>query len=72
VTFSRVEWERRRAADRDLDRRLGRLGFKPSSGFHADTCALGVAAGANCTCREVVARESRRRRPHRRGGLLTR
>jgi hypothetical protein len=70
MSLSLAEWRARRAADRALDRRLGRLGYKPSSGYHAKACPIGLWAGAPCTCREIVARESRRR--SRRGGLLTR
>jgi hypothetical protein len=66
-----VEWRTRREADKALDERLGMLGFKPSSGYHAPKCTIGLWANAPCTCREAVAREARRRRS-RRGGLLTR
>jgi hypothetical protein len=79
VSLSRDEWEPRDPAldkwsprrDPDLDRRLGRLGYLPSSGYHAPGCAVGSFPKAPCTCDRIVARESRRRRS-RRGGLLAR
>jgi hypothetical protein len=64
------KWARPR--DLGLDRRLGRLGFLPKSGYHAAGCLVGIVPKAPCTCARVVARESRRRRRPRGGGLLTR
>jgi hypothetical protein len=79
VSVLRDEWEERDARldtwavprDRSLDRRLGRLGYLPSSGYHVDGCAVGVVPGAPCNCRQVVARQARRRRGSR-AGLLSR
>jgi hypothetical protein len=66
------QWRTRREADKALDERLGRLGFKPSSGYHAEGCTIGMWVGALCTCDRVVGRRESRRRRRRRAELLIR
>jgi hypothetical protein len=80
VRVSLDDWDRRdpaldrwaRPRDFALDRRLGELGYRPQSGFHHEACTVGLWKDAPCSCRQAVARESRRRRTRRSGELFTR